>query len=178
VDDEVEEVVDLRAERGFEASRRSAQGASLSQGAGLAAGLEALGGGGGLEAIFEGYIKMMEDLIDSPDFATLVTPDMLKQMFDKVPGGMGSSPEIVQLLDSPQFQDPKVLRQTMREGVRTMRTYSKQMLEVFSDPGKMGEVLDQLPAGSKEVLEAILGGDTSKLKVHVLNLIYKMSDLS
>lgn len=117
-----------------------------------------------LESVFESYISVMEKLVDSPDFETMVTPESLRRIFDSMPGGLGASAAMSQLLESPQFQDPEVLRQTIREGIRTMKTYSKQLLEVFSQPEKLAELMAQLPAESQAAMKAILSGDMSQMQ--------------
>lgn len=39
-----------------------------------------------LEAMLEMYLNMMEELLESPEFDTLITPDTIRTMFDQVPG--------------------------------------------------------------------------------------------
>ena len=147
---------------GFEASRRVAERRGA---AGTFSGeASETADSSALEAVLESYISVMEELVDSPDFERLVTPESLRQIFDSMPGGLGASAAMSQLLDSPQFQDPEVLRKTIREGIRTMKAYSKQLLEVFTNPERLAEVVDQLPAESQAALRAMLSGDLSQMR--------------
>ena len=131
--------------------------------------LDGLGGGSSaaMEEMVETYIQMMEELVESPDFDSLVTVDSLKQIFASVPG---AGAEIGALLDGPQFSDPAMLRATVKEGIRSIRLYAKQMIELFSDPAKIDEMMDQLPAETKDALKAIMGGDTSQLQKMMANI--------
>jgi lipase chaperone LimK len=155
-----EEVVSGLGGLGFEATRRKAETGG-GTGAGLGLGLDS--SMSNMETMMSGYISMMEELVESPDFDTLVTPDSLRQMLDAVPGAAGMASQVKAILESPQFADPAVLRATLREGVRTMKAYSSQMLEVFSDPSKMTEMLAQLPEEQRSAITALMSGDMSQL---------------
>lgn len=59
--------------------------------------------------------------------------------------GLSSQPELVAMLDSPQLKDPAVLKETIQQGLQTIRGYSSEILEFFSSPDKISTMLDQLP---------------------------------
>jgi hypothetical protein len=67
-----------------------------------------------IETMINMYISMMEELIESPEFETLVTPEAIKSMFGQIPG-LSSQPELVAMLDSPQLNDPRLLKQTIQQ---------------------------------------------------------------
>jgi len=126
------------------------------------------GAGNGLAdtvaSLLQMYLKMMEDLVHSPDFDTLVTPETMKTMFAKLPGGLADSPEIAGLLDSPQFSDPTLLKQTVLQGVEAIKLYSHELVDMFNHPEKLVAMLDQLPPEMKGAVEGMLQGDMSGLK--------------
>lgn len=144
------------------AARRSASAATKNTG---------VNAGAGLEAMFDSYVKMMEDLIESPDFDSMVTPESLKTMFKGLPGGgEGILGEMTKLLDSPELQDPEKLKATIKEGIRTMKQYSSQMLQLLSDPSKLEEALEMFPPEAQAAMKAVMGGDTSQLKDIMKNI--------
>lgn len=117
-----------------------------------------------MASLLQTYLKMMEDLVHSPDFDTLVTPETMKTMFAKLPGGFADSPEIAGLLDSPQFSDPTLLKQTVLQGVEAIKLYSHELVDMFNHPDKLMAMLDQLPPEIKGAVEGMLQGDMSGLK--------------
>ena len=111
------------------------------------------------------YLKMMEELVHSPDFETLVTPETMKTMFANLPGGMlDSNPEIAAMLDSPQFTDPVLLKQTVLQGVEAIKLYSGEIVQMFNDPDKLMQMMDQLPPQARTAIEGLMSGDMSGLK--------------
>ena len=111
------------------------------------------------------YLKMMEELVHSPDFETLVTPETMKTMFANLPGGMlDSNPEIAALLDSPQFTDPVLLKQTVLQGVEAIKLYSGEIVGMFNNPEKLMQMMDQLPPQARTAIEGLMSGDMSGLK--------------
>mmetsp|Transcript_8221 Transcript_8221/g.8222 ORF Transcript_8221/g.8222 Transcript_8221/m.8222 type:complete len:291 (+) Transcript_8221:91-963(+) len=125
------------------------------------------GGAGGMgdtiETMINMYITMMEELVESPDFEALVTPEAIKSMFSQVPG-LSSQPELVAMLDSPQLNDPRLLKQTIQQGMGAIRGYTSEIVDVFSSPAKMEQLLDQLPAEFKGPIQQLLKGDVSGVK--------------
>ncbi len=109
------------------------------------------------------YLKMMEELVNSPDFETMVTPETMQAMFSKLPG-LSDSPEIAAMLDSPQFTDPTLLKQTVMQGVEAIKMYSSNIVEMFNNPEQLMQMLDQLPVEAKTAVEGMLQGDMSGLK--------------
>ena len=111
------------------------------------------------------YLKMMEELVHSPDFETLVTPETMKTMFASLPGGMlDSNPEIAAMLDSPQFTDPILLKQTVLQGVEAIKLYSGEIVQMFNNPDKLMQMMDQLPPQARTAIEGLMSGDMSGLK--------------
>lgn len=109
------------------------------------------------------YLTMMEELVNSPDFETMVTPETMKTMFAKLPG-LSDSPEISAMLDSPQFTDPTLLKQTVMQGLEAIKMYSSNIVEMVNNPEQLMQMLDQLPAEAKSAVEGLLQGDMSGLK--------------
>ena len=142
-------------------SRMGRGGSGGALGAGAALGNGALGET--IASLLSTYLKMMEELVNSPDFETMVTPETMKAMFSKLPG-LSDSPEIAAMLDSPQFTDPTMLKQTVMQGVEAIKMYSSTIVEMFNNPEQLMQMLDQLPAEAKSAVEGMLQGDMSGLK--------------
>ena len=69
-----------------------------------------------LMAGLDGLLQM----IDSDEFADIVTPEMIKETLMNVPG-IQDHAEVLDLLDSPAFQEPDMLKATLREGISTLK---------------------------------------------------------
>jgi hypothetical protein len=90
-------------------------------------------------------------------------------MLDKIPG-LSSNTEIATMLDSPQFNDPSLLKQTIIDGMKTIEAYAGQIVEMFNDPEKLASLLSQLPLEYQGAFQGLLNGDMSSLKDLVLNV--------
>jgi hypothetical protein len=125
--------------------------------------------GSTIASFIDMYINMMEEVVNSPDFESSVTPEMIKSIISKVPA-LTSNPELAQMLDSPQFNDPTLLKQTITDGLSTIRAYSSQIVDTFSDPEKLSALLSQIPEELRTVVDGLMNGDTSAVKDLIANI--------
>lgn len=123
----------------------------------------------GMEETLNMYIKMFENLLDSNDFASTVNPESIKAMIEQFPGA-SNTPEIVALLNSPEFSDPEMLRQTMREGVQMVKSSLGDILAMMSNPEQLKEMMSQFPPEIQPLMEALQSGDMNALKNFVINM--------
>mmetsp|Transcript_26946 Transcript_26946/g.27180 ORF Transcript_26946/g.27180 Transcript_26946/m.27180 type:complete len:286 (-) Transcript_26946:215-1072(-) len=119
--------------------------------------------------LMETYITMMEKLVQSPDFDSMITPETLRTMFSKIPQ-LSENPQVSELLDSPAFNDPVLLRQTIAEGLKSMRQYMAQIIEMMKSPEQIQALISQLPAEFQGVLTKLLEGDVSGVKDMITTL--------
>jgi len=119
--------------------------------------------------LVDAYLKMMDELMVSPQFDEIATPEGFKNMLEQIPG-LGDSPEIAAMLSSPEFQDPAVLKQTIKDGLAAIKLYAGHFIELLSDPSKTQELISQLPPDLKVVLEGVLNGDNTALKAMLSSL--------
>ena len=99
------------------------------------------------------YTTMMETLVDSPEFDSMITPESVKNIIMQVPG-FDDNAELRELINSPQFSNPDLLKATIVEGINSLKTYTDTIIEFVNDPAKMQEIIDQVPDNMKEILEA------------------------
>jgi hypothetical protein len=162
--DEDEDVDDI-AVAGFEVRHKMAsnqQPDSRKAGAG-SLNSESSGLGESIESMLNVYLNLMEELVDSPDFDTMVTPEALATILEQIPG-LSSNPEVSALLDSPAFTDPKQLKQTILQGMQAIRGYSSEIVDFFNSPEKIEMLLEQLPEEFKAPVAAMMQGDMSGIK--------------
>jgi hypothetical protein len=100
-----------------------------------------------------------------------VTPESIRSIMSQIPA-LGGNPEIAALMDGEQFSDPATLKQTIIEGVRSMREYSEQLAEILSDPAQIAALLQQLPEEVRVPLEGLMSGDMSSLKVPGIHPVF------
>ena len=115
------------------------------------------------------YIEMMEKVITAPEFESMVTTEAIKNMVNKIPA-LSANPEISALLESEQFSDPAVLKQTVIQGISSVREYANQFADILSDPAQINELIAQLPAEMKDIVTGMMSGDFSKLKTMISNI--------
>ena len=109
------------------------------------------------------YIEMMEKMVATPEFSQLVTPESMKAILNQIPG-ISSYPEMASMLDSDEFSNPEVLKQTMLEGIKAFRDGADQLAELLSDPLQISTLLEQLPDEVRSVVNSVLSGDMSAVK--------------
>lgn len=169
--DEDEDIDDIAGDMGagFEVRHKMAsnqQPDSRKAGAGSLNSLlssESSGLGESIESMLNVYLNLMEELVDSPDFDTMVTPEALATILEQIPG-LSSNPEVSALLDSPAFTDPKQLKQTILQGMQAIRGYSSEIVDFFNSPEKIEMLLEQLPEEFKAPVAAMMQGDMSGIK--------------
>jgi hypothetical protein len=130
---------------------------------GMMAGLQGMGGGGNMEEMLIMYLNMFEEVIDGDDFENVVNPEAIRAMIDQFPGA-GDTAEVAALLSSPQFNDPALLRQTMKEGIRMIKSSVGDIIAMMSDPEKIAALLQQLPPEAQAIVQSLQSGDMSGLK--------------
>lgn len=123
----------------------------------------------GMEDMLNMYVKMFEDLLDSDEFESSVNPETIKAMIEQFPGA-SSTPEIATLLNSPEMSDPALLRKSMRDGLLFIKSSLGDIIALLSDPERLSEVIAQLPAEVKPLVEALQSGDVNALKDFVINM--------
>ena len=118
-------------------------------------------------ALMNLYLNTMEELIESPNADEIFNPETFKNIFASVPN---LSPELSTLLDSPQLNDPILLKQTIKEGLKSLRLYTAQIEEIFHDPEQIKALIQQLPFEYRDAVEGLLKGDTSGIKALLTTL--------
>eukprot|EP01038_Epipyxis_sp_PR26KG_P015764 gene15764-21345_t len=120
-------------------------------------------GGAGLEQLIETYLKMAEDLIESDDFQNLVSPESIRSIVEQIPG-ISENPQVSAVLNSPEFQDPILLRQQIQEGFSLIRQHVPELINYISNPEKLEELFDQLPSELRVIFDSLKSGDFSQIK--------------
>jgi hypothetical protein len=77
---------------------------------------------------------------------------------------LSENPEIAKLFESDEFSNPEVLKATVIEGIRSIKSYSSQIAEMLSDPDQVAALLEQLPDEFKEMARSMMSGDMSAVK--------------
>ena len=158
----------VEAGGGFETSRRAAAAAMAARG-GAGAGLGSRFGTGGVGSkefsdqvrlLIETYVTMMEQAVNSPEFAGTVTPEAIRGMVNQVPG-LSDNPQVATMLDSPEFTDPEKLMETVRTGITTLKTYINDIVDALNDPTQVEAMVSQLPAEYQGAVTRMMAGDTS-----------------
>jgi len=163
---------------GFEASRRKFESRRPNPSAAVRAGGSGASTGFTMPSrdqiimIVDSYIDVMENMMDNPDFQKTMTLENIRSMFEKM--GLSDNPDIAKLFESDEFSNPEVLKATIVEGIRSMKTYSSQLADLLSDPDQVAMLLEQLPSEMKEVVQSLLSGDMSGLK----DIVAKLPGLS
>ena len=127
------------------------------------------GMGESIESMINMYLNMMEELVESPEFETLITPDAITAMLDQIPG-LSDNPEVGAMLDSPALKDPAVLKQTILQGMQAIRSHSSEIIEFFNSPEKIRQVLQELPEEIKGPVNAMMQGDMSGIRDILSNI--------
>lgn len=125
--------------------------------------------GNGLEEVLDAYLKIVEDSLDSGEFAKIVTPETIMSFIEQVPG-LSDNEELTTLMASPEMRNPRQLLQTVKEGVKMIRQYFKEIISTLNDPTKLAEMFEQLPPEFTAVLEGLKSGDTSVLQKFITDL--------
>jgi hypothetical protein len=127
------------------------------------------GGDGGVEGLFEAYMKIVEDLLATEEFDTLVNPETVANMLNQIPG-LSENQELSDLFASPDFTNPKLLKKTIRKGMKMLREYSGEIISILNDPVKLAATLEQLPPEVTEILEGLKSGDTTAIENFISSL--------
>lgn len=121
------------------------------------------------QEMFDLYLNSFQELLDSEDFDDMINPEALRTMMLQFPGA-SDVPELNQLLSMPEFNDPVLLKATMREGLKLAKSSGAEVFSMLSDPSKVEELFGQLPQEVKDLLSALRTGDLTGLKDLVINL--------
>lgn len=122
-----------------------------------------------IEEMLNLWLGMMEDMVLSDDFMTLVTPESIEALLKKFPG-ITDTPEFAQIFEQTKFKDPAFLKRTVTEGIKLIRESSAEIIDYLSDPIKWSELLKQLPPELELLLTGLKSGDISGLQDIVRNL--------
>lgn len=133
------------------------------------AGVADSGMGETIESMLNIYLTMMEELVESPEFESMVTPEAVAALLEQIPG-LSSSPEVAAMLDSPALKDPSMLKQTILQGMQAIRGYTAEIVDFFNSPEKIRMVLEQLPEEVKGPLNTLMQGDKSGIREMLTNI--------
>lgn len=114
-------------------------------------------------------IQKFKEIIDTDQFDEYFNKETFEQVL-KVVSEQNLNPEITENLLKLNFDDLSEVKKVMKQGVEIAEGYLEQVAEVINDPTKFAELLDQVPAEFKGVLQALLSGDVSTIKQLLLTL--------
>ena len=103
-------------------------------------------------------IDSMEEMMNSKDFMDVVTPDSVQEILRQVPGS-DTNPEMQMLLNSPAFNDPELLAQTMTTGISQLRVYANELGHLLSDPNALDAILITMPEDIQIAVRGFLSGN-------------------
>lgn len=109
--------------------------------------------------LIEQYLVMVEQVVDSDDFATLYDEDTLRSYVDAIEQYL---PEDV-AKDLPSLSDPAALQAVAKEGLKAFRKSFREFTDIMENPEKVAEFMESLPADVADVLAAVMKGDASAL---------------
>lgn len=116
-----------------------------------------------LENMMNMYLKMMEELLESEDFDKLVNPESIRLILDQFPA-VNDIPELSALLNSEEFNNPIILKNTIKDGVKLLKSSSSEIISFLTDPEKISELTKQLPPEIRNMLQGLTNGDFSGIK--------------
>ena len=116
-----------------------------------------------IKVAINAYIEMVEKLIETPEFADLVTPESMRALMAQIPG-LDSFPDLANLINGDEFSDHDSLKNTMSEGIKAFKDGANELAELLSDPLQISALLEQLPAEVRTMVNSILSGDMSAMK--------------
>jgi hypothetical protein len=125
--------------------------------------------GNKFQEVFDMYVSGFEELLESEDFDEMINPESLRNMMLQFPGA-ADVPELTNLMSMPELNDPKLLKATMREGLKLARSSSAEIFALLNDPDKVEELVGQLPREVKDLLAALRTGDLTALKDFAVNV--------
>jgi hypothetical protein len=125
--------------------------------------------GNKFQEMFDLYVNGFEELLESEDFDEMINPESLRNMMLQFPGA-ADVPELANLMNMPELNDPKLLKATMREGLKLARSSSAEIFALLNDPDKVEELVGQLPREVKDLLAALRTGDLTALKDFAVNV--------
>jgi hypothetical protein len=125
--------------------------------------------GNKFQEMFDMYVSGFEELLESEDFDEMINPESLRNMMLQFPGA-ADVPELTNLMSMPELNDPKLLKATMREGLKLARSSSAEIFALLNDPDKVEELVGQLPREVKDLLAALRTGDLTALKDFAVNV--------
>jgi hypothetical protein len=100
----------------------------------------------------------IEEAVETPEFDDFLTPEGIRDMFSNIPNN-GMEDQIESILESESFQDPELLKQTVREGVQSFRLYAEQMAPLLSNPMMVDQLLKEVPPELLRPIELYVNND-------------------
>ena len=73
------------------------------------------------------------------------------------------------MLTMIESSDSETLRALVKEGIKTVKSSTDEIIALLTDPQKMAELLAQLPPDVRKVVKAVQSGDVTALKDFVMN---------
>jgi hypothetical protein len=121
------------------------------------------------EASFFEYFGMAEDMLESGEFTDLLKPEALRAVLEQIPN-INEVPELVRMMNSPEFSDPAVVRSTLRAALAAVRVHAREFFAALKDPAKLEVLLGEAPESLVILFRALMSGDINAIKDLVRNM--------
>lgn len=120
-------------------------------------------------AFYKLAIEKFKEIVNSDQFEQYFSKDTLEQVI-KTMSEQNLNAEVMEKLQSLNLDDVQVLKESMLQGVEIAEKYLEDFSEVLTDPSKLTELLEQVPAEFRDTLQALMSGDVSAIRDLVLSL--------
>lgn len=120
-------------------------------------------------AFYKLAIEKFKEIVNSDQFEQYFSKDTLEQVI-KTMSEQNLNAEVMEKLQSLNLDDVQVLKEAMLQGVEIAEKYLEEFSEVLTDPSKLTELLEQVPAEFRDILQALMSGDVSAIRDLVLSL--------
>jgi hypothetical protein len=119
-----------------------------------------------IQETIELFLTLIEDLIDSSEFDDILTYDNIKKTILNIPEVKTNS-QLLEILLSKELRNPKILKQTLKEGLKTAKEYVMEIVNLINHKEFINEYI---PQEYHDLFISIMNGDYKALKDIVRNL--------
>ena len=115
-----------------------------------------------MEQFFDSFMKKIEEVIDSNDFASMINSDSAKTILDQI---ASINPDSKELFDNINWEDfdTEDFRRTFKEGIQLAKQNFGEILQVLNDPVTLNNYLEALPEEVRDILSSLKSGDAGSL---------------
>ena len=125
--------------------------------------------GNAIERTIKGYIRDIENFLDSETFYDFITPETIEMFLDIADDTIkkNNNPKLNELIHTGKIKEPNFIKSAIKHSIITSMPHIDDIVNILKDPLKLAGLLEELPKDLRDPALKFMHGEANSWQLLV-----------